>query len=67
MQERVVRRPVRQNERGLEPMQMGLVSRRSLERGRLHFDETISLEPASHEGRNLRTSEKPATSFSVSG
>ena len=66
MQIRVVRRPVRQNERGLEPVQVGLVSRRSLEGGRLHFDETFGVEPAPHEGRNPRTGDQPGAPLAVS-
>ena len=65
MQIRIVRRSVRADERGPEPVQMGLVSRRSLKTGRLHFDETLGGEPAPQEGRNLRSGEQPATSIIV--
>src|SRR5258708_6367142 len=66
MQIRVVRRPVSQDERGLEPMQVSLVSRRNLHGGRLHFDETFGVEPAPHKGRNTRTEDQPGTPLGVS-
>jgi len=66
MQVRVVRRPVSQDERGLEPMQVSLVSWRNLHGGRLDVDETFDIEPAPHDGQNPRTGGQPATSLVVS-
>jgi hypothetical protein len=66
MQIRVVRRPVSQDKRGLEPMQVSLVSRRNLYGGRLHFDETFGVEPAPHKGRNTRTEDQPGAPLGVS-
>jgi hypothetical protein len=66
MQIRVVRRPVSQDERGLEPMQVSLVSWRNLHGGRLDFDEPFSIEPAPHDGQNPRTGGQPGTSLGVS-
>ena len=66
MQIRVVRRSVSQDERGLEPMQMSLVSWRNLHGGRLDFDETFDIEPAPHDGQNPRTGGQPGTSLVVS-
>ena len=48
------RRAARHNERRLEPVQVGLVSGRSLERRRIDLDETLGVEPAAHEARDLR-------------
>ena len=61
-----MQRTVRQKERGLEPVQVRLVSWRSLKGGRLDFDETFGVEPAPHEDGNPRTGDQPATSFAVS-
>ena len=66
MQIRVVRRPVSQNERSLESVQVSLVPWRNLQGGRLHFDETFGSEPAPHEGRNLGAGDQPGTPLAVS-
>ena len=60
MQIGVARRAVRQDERRLKPVQVGLVSRRSLQGGWLHLDKTLGVEPAAQEARNLRAGGKPA-------
>src|ERR1700733_8282242 len=67
MQIGVVRRPVRQNKRGFESVQVRLISRRSLEGGGLHFDETSGTEPAPRGSQNPRSGEQPVAPFSVSG
>jgi hypothetical protein len=67
MKKNLVLRPVRQNERRPKRVQVGLVSRRNLEAGRLHLNEAFGVKPASREGRNLRTSEQPATSLGMPG
>ena len=67
MQIGVVRRPVRQNERGFESVQVRLISRRSLEGGGLHFDETSGTEPAPHGSQNTRSGEQQVAPFSVLG
>ena len=66
MQIRVVLGSVRQNERGLESVQVSLVSRRNLQSGRLDFDETFDIKPAPHEGQNPRTGHQPGVSLAVS-
>jgi len=66
MQIRVVRRPVSQNERSLESVQVSLVPWRNLQGGRLHFDETFGSEPAPHEGRNPGAGDQPGTPLAVS-
>ena len=66
MQIRAMRRPIWQNEVGLESVQVGLVSWRNLQGSRLHFDEAFGIEPAPHVGRNPRTGDQPGTPFAVS-
>jgi hypothetical protein len=66
MQIRVVRRPVSQDERGLEPMQVSLVSWRNLHGGRLDFNETFNIEPAPRDGQNPRTGGQRGTPLGVS-
>ena len=66
VQIRLVSRPVRRNERGPEAVQVGLISRRSLEDGRLRLNEAFGVEPAPQQGRNLRSGGQPAAPFSVS-
>jgi len=46
-------------------VQMGLVSRRGLEGGGIHFDETLGVEPAAQEARHLRPSKEPAAPLGV--
>ena len=65
MQIGVARRAVRQNERCLEPVQVSLVSGRSLEGCRLHFDEILGVEPASQEARNPRPASEAGASRGV--
>ena len=45
---------------------MGLVPRRGLEGGGIHFDETLGVEPAAQEAYDLRPSKEPATPPGVS-
>jgi hypothetical protein len=66
MEIRIVVGPVRQNELGLESMQMSLVSWRNLQGGRLNFDETFDLEPTPHQGRNPRAGDQPGAPLTVS-
>ena len=46
-------RSVRPDERRPEPVEMRLIPGRSLERGRLRFEETLRVEPAADETRRL--------------
>jgi hypothetical protein len=66
MEIRIVVGPIRQNEFGLESMQMRLVSWRNLQGGRLDLDETFDVEPTPHQGRNPPTSDQPGAPLAVS-